>query len=69
MLSALHQEGVQSLMVEGGARVINSFLRHPHLVQRVIVTVAPVFVGGGGVAYDIPTKVMVCHVNISCISY
>jgi riboflavin biosynthesis pyrimidine reductase len=57
ILSALRREGIKSLMVEGGARVINSFLAYPTLVRRIIVTVAPVFVGKDGVGYGIQNKV------------
>ena len=32
-------------MVEGGARVITSFLFH-HLVDWIVITIAPVFLGG-----------------------
>lgn len=41
-----HTYGCRSVMVEGGARVIASFLAEPHLVDSLVVTVAPVFVGG-----------------------
>jgi 2,5-diamino-6-(ribosylamino)-4(3H)-pyrimidinone 5'-phosphate reductase len=37
-------------MVEGGARVIQSFLSE-RLVDALIVTTAPVLVGGDGVGY------------------
>lgn len=37
--------GVRSLMVEGGAGVITSFLR-ARLVDQVVVTIAPVYLGG-----------------------
>lgn len=40
----------RSLMVEGGASVISSFLATPGLVDLVIVTVAPVLVGDEGVS-------------------
>lgn len=38
-------------MVEGGARVIQSFLSE-HLVDALIVTTAPVLVGRDGVGYS-----------------
>jgi riboflavin-specific deaminase-like protein len=38
--------GVRSVMVEGGARILASFLHAPQLVDRVVVTIAPVYVGG-----------------------
>jgi 2,5-diamino-6-(ribosylamino)-4(3H)-pyrimidinone 5'-phosphate reductase len=39
-------------MVEGGARVIQSFLSSGHLVDALIVTTAPVLVGSDGVGYS-----------------
>ncbi|KAI8831615.1 dihydrofolate reductase-like domain-containing protein [Chytriomyces cf. hyalinus JEL632] len=46
--------GVNSLMVEGGSRIISAFLGlGPSCVDCLIVTVAPMFVGSGGVkAFD-----------------
>ena len=44
-LRVLFELGMVSLMVEGGARVIASFLRR-RLVDQVVVTVSPVWVGG-----------------------
>uniref|UniRef100_L2GGZ8 2,5-diamino-6-ribosylamino-4(3H)-pyrimidinone 5'-phosphate reductase n=1 Tax=Colletotrichum fructicola (strain Nara gc5) TaxID=1213859 RepID=L2GGZ8_COLFN len=51
ILAALHAENLHSVMIEGGAQVINSLL-HPdyqQLVDTVIVTVAPTWLGRGGV--------------------
>lgn len=45
MLQRLHELGIKSLMVEGGARIITSFLSE-RLVDHMILTIAPVFVGG-----------------------
>jgi GTP cyclohydrolase II len=45
LLSQLAESGINSLMVEGGARVIASFL-HQRLANQVLVTIAPCFVGG-----------------------
>jgi len=45
MLARLSDLGIQSLMVEGGGRVINNFLAEK-LVDRAAITLAPVFVGG-----------------------
>lgn len=45
LLQLLGQKGIHSLMVEGGAQVITSFLSQ-QLVNQLIVTVAPVLVGG-----------------------
>lgn len=48
---ALHQRGVTSVMVEGGGKVINTLLSpsHAELVDSVIVTIAPTWLGRGGV--------------------
>ncbi len=45
LLAKLGEMGLTSLMVEGGAQVITSFISS-QLVDQVIVTVAPVLVGG-----------------------
>ncbi|KAH8120071.1 bacterial bifunctional deaminase-reductase [Phellopilus nigrolimitatus] len=51
LLSKLHRIGVHSLMVEGGASVISSFLQSG-LVNSLVVTVCPTIVGEGGIGYD-----------------
>jgi riboflavin-specific deaminase-like protein len=45
LLSQLYKKGFNSIMVEGGARVITSFLA-ARLVDRVVVTVAPLLMDG-----------------------
>ncbi|MCS7001779.1 MAG: RibD family protein [Dehalococcoidia bacterium] len=45
LLDHLGAQGVDSVMVEGGSRIITSFLAH-RLVDQLVVTVAPVLVGG-----------------------
>ncbi len=45
-LSLLRLAGVRSLLVEGGAQVITSFLR-ARLVDRLVVGIAPKIVGAG----------------------
>jgi 3,4-dihydroxy 2-butanone 4-phosphate synthase/GTP cyclohydrolase II len=45
LLSALVTHDIRSIMVEGGARVITRFLR-AHLVDRLILTITPLLVGG-----------------------
>jgi GTP cyclohydrolase II len=44
-LGMLHKRGIRRLMVEGGARVITSFIR-AQLVDLFIITIAPKLVGG-----------------------
>ncbi|KAJ2455069.1 2,5-diamino-6-(ribosylamino)-4(3H)-pyrimidinone 5'-phosphate reductase [Coemansia sp. RSA 2424] len=48
VVGALETRGAKRLMVEGGAKVIAAFLGDaPELVHRLVVTIAPVFVGAG----------------------
>lgn len=51
ILKALAAEGIRSVMIEGGGKVINDLLHsdHTHLIDSVIVTVAPTYLGRGGV--------------------
>ena len=44
-LADLYASGISTLMVEGGSRVITSFL-HSDLAHLAVITVSPVFVGG-----------------------
>lgn len=48
---ALGTEGLSSVMVEGGGQIINSLLnpRYHSLIDAVIVTIAPTWLGQGGV--------------------
>ena len=45
LLQCLPKQGIRSLMVEGGAGIITSFLAG-QLVDRLVITVAPLLVGG-----------------------
>lgn len=51
VLAVLKREGLDSVMVEGGGAVINSLLAAENLplVSSVIVTIAPTWLGKGGV--------------------
>lgn len=51
VLRTLRENGIRSVMVEGGARVIQSFLASRRLVDSMIVTIAPVFLGRDSVGY------------------
>lgn len=44
-LAGLAERGIDCLMVEGGSRIITSFLT-ARLVDRIILTVTPLFIGG-----------------------
>lgn len=56
VLGLLAREGVGSVMVEGGGEVINSLLAPPanRFVDSVIVTIAPTWLGQGGVVVSPP---------------
>lgn len=56
VLAVLSGEGIKSVMVEGGAHVINTLLqeKYLHFVDSVIVTIAPVWLGQGGVVVSPP---------------
>ncbi|EJD04204.1 bacterial bifunctional deaminase-reductase [Fomitiporia mediterranea MF3/22] len=56
LLDELQKIGIRSLMVEGGATVISSFLQSG-LVHSLIVTVCPTIVGDEGIAYDVKGEV------------
>jgi GTP cyclohydrolase II len=45
LLGTLAGFGINNIMVEGGARVITSFLSQ-HLVDWIVITIAPTFLGG-----------------------
>ncbi|EPT03508.1 hypothetical protein FOMPIDRAFT_127947 [Fomitopsis schrenkii] len=55
LLFTLRELDIRSVMVEGGARVIQSFLAaeasHRDCIDMVIITVSPTLVGDGGVGY------------------
>jgi 2,5-diamino-6-(ribosylamino)-4(3H)-pyrimidinone 5'-phosphate reductase len=58
ILSTLFVLGLESIMIEGGAGVINSLLtrENANLVSSVIVTIAPTWLGQGGVVVSPPTR-------------
>jgi len=45
LMQQLHERGIRSLMVEGGARIITSFLRE-RLADQIILTIVPMILGG-----------------------
>ena len=52
IFKTLHGLGIESLMVEGGAKIINSLLvanQREKLVDSLIITIGPVFLGRDGV--------------------
>lgn len=63
ILSTLKLVGIESVMVEGGAAVINSLLPEPDLVDSVVITVGPVFLGTSGTLVSPPTGVSMTDVT------
>lgn len=59
ILRVMWDTGIRSVMIEGGATVINDLLRkrNQHLVTSVIVTIAPTYLGSGGVVVAPPRSV------------
>lgn len=50
VLAVIAARGITSIMIEGGGVIINDILsRYLHLVDSIIVTIAPVYLGAGGV--------------------
>lgn len=57
ILEHIHQAGIQRLMVEGGAAVIDSLMQHPQHIDALLVTIAPLQVGPAGFGFtsQLPT--------------
>ncbi|KAI8848879.1 dihydrofolate reductase-like domain-containing protein [Chytridium lagenaria] len=49
LLSEFH---LRTLMVEGGSSIIRALLKQPHLLDSLVVTIAPVIFSGGVKAYE-----------------
>jgi GTP cyclohydrolase II len=71
LLHALSSLGVCTVMVEGGSKIITSFLTE-HLVNQFVITVAPLFVGGlkaldasaAPLPFYLPRLVNTCFENV-----
>ena len=68
LLEHLGQLGVNSLMVEGGAQIITSFLA-TRLVDQVVLTIAPMLVGGLRVMDYLGQAQMNCFPRLRQVSY
>ncbi|CAO3599138.1 unnamed protein product [Absidia cylindrospora] len=55
VLALLSQQGIKSVMVEGGSRIIQSCLTSG-AVDQLIVTIAPIYVGDQGVDVSATTE-------------
>jgi 2,5-diamino-6-(ribosylamino)-4(3H)-pyrimidinone 5'-phosphate reductase len=58
VLKAISAEGLKSVMIEGGGTVINSLLQPEYfsIINSVIVTIAPTWLGSGGVVVSPPRR-------------
>ncbi len=67
LLKYLNMKGINSLMVEGGAQIITSFLTS-RLVDQIVLTIAPMLVGGLRVVDNLgqsPFRRFPCLRNVS----
>lgn len=60
---ALKRSQIDSVMIEGGARVINEMLEKPGLVDSLIVTIGPVYLGNMGVQVSPSSNVQLSNVS------
>lgn len=58
VLKALSSKGIRSVMIEGGASVINSMLQPKYfsIINSIIITIAPTWLGVGGVVVSPPRR-------------
>jgi len=70
VLQALRELGIQSIMIEGGGTVINSLLATENAtnVDSVIVTIAPIWLGQGGVIVSPPRSQMHAGLPVARLS-
>ena len=59
-LDVLHAHGIQSLIVEGGAKTLNRFIGE-NLWDEMRVETSPLYVGGGTRAPEIPPSAQLCE--------
>lgn len=63
IFSVLFERKVHSVMVEGGAEVIKSLLVNPSLVDALIITIGPVYLGREGTEVSPPKGVRLHNVH------
>ncbi|GKZ28168.1 2,5-diamino-6-(ribosylamino)-4(3H)-pyrimidinone 5'-phosphate reductase, partial [Aspergillus brasiliensis] len=58
ILRALASEGIKSVMIEGGGTVLSELLNpeYTEFIDSIIVTVAPTYLGSGGVSVSPDSK-------------
>ncbi|CAN6645820.1 2,5-diamino-6-ribosylamino-4(3H)-pyrimidinone 5'-phosphate reductase [Trichomonascus vanleenenianus] len=60
---ALVNNGIKSVMVEGGAEIINCLLPRNDLVDSLVITIGPVFLGSKGVEVAPPSAIRLTNVS------
>lgn len=63
VLCSLDKAGIDSVMIEGGAQVINDLLLEPGLVDSLIVTIGPVYLGKDGLPVEPNSTVQLIEVG------
>lgn len=63
VFARLKTQGLDSIMVEGGAHVINSLLQEASLVNSLIVTIGSTFLGQNGVQVSPPAPASLTNVK------
>ncbi|WEJ92566.1 2,5-diamino-6-(ribosylamino)-4(3H)-pyrimidinone 5'-phosphate reductase [Yamadazyma tenuis] len=65
ILDVLYELGIKSVMVEGGAKIINELLAYKEpIIDSLIITIGPVFLGNEGVEVS-PSR----HVDLSNVKW
>ncbi|MCK4894807.1 MAG: RibD family protein [Calditrichia bacterium] len=68
LMQQLHERGIRSLMVEGGARIITSFLRE-RLADQIILTIVPMILGGFRGVRELENVISPFMTNLQNIHY
>ena len=68
LMQQLHDSGIRSLMVEGGARIITSFLRE-RLADQIILTIVPIILGGFRGVRELESVLSPFITNLKNINY
>ncbi|TID21120.1 hypothetical protein CANINC_003513 [Pichia inconspicua] len=63
IFNALSNISLNTIMVEGGATIINRLLTSPHLVNSIIITIAPLYLGDNAVPVSPTSKVTLGNIS------
>jgi len=68
VLEKCHELGIKNIMVEGGAKIITNFIKMK-LVDQIVQTISPQFLGGLRAVNEIDSKVMKSTPTLKNINY